>query len=164
MSETLESLFGLAMPWWEFVLRAAAVYAALLLLLRGSSKRTLGQATPFDLIVLVLLGTAVQNALIGEDTSLLGGLLLAAVMLAFNAGVGRLAARRAAVDHRLEGRPRVLASNGVVFPERLQAAAVSRNEFDSARRQAGIAHIAQVRLAVLETSGRISFIKRERRR
>ena len=68
----MSSLFELAMPWWEFVLRAVLVYFILLLMLRMSGKRTVGQFTPFDLLVVVLLGTAVQNSLIGEDFSLLG--------------------------------------------------------------------------------------------
>ena len=74
----LDSLFELAMPWWEFVLRAVAVYVVVLVLVRLTGKRTVGQFTPFDLLLVVLLGTAVQNSLIGEDTSLVGGLKPAA--------------------------------------------------------------------------------------
>ena len=75
MESVARSLFELGMPWWEFVLRAVAVYVVVLLMVRLTGKRTVGQFTPFDLLVVVLLGTAVQNSLIGEDTSLLGGLI-----------------------------------------------------------------------------------------
>lgn len=161
MEQTLSRLLALDMPWWELVLRAVAVYVCLLVLLRITAKRTLEQTTPFDLIVLVLLGTAVQNSLIGEDVSLLGGLLLAATLMLINAVTGRLATRFTAVDQKLEGKPRVLACNGMVFRQRLRQAAISDNEFASARRQAGIIRVSQIRLAVLETSGKISFFKRQ---
>ena len=64
----MSDLFQLAMPWWEFVLRAVVVYAVLLLMVRLSGKRTMGQFTPFDMILIVLLGNAVQNSLLGKDT------------------------------------------------------------------------------------------------
>src|SRR5690606_4946586 len=92
-SWTMSGLFDLAMPWWAFVLRTVAVYFILLAMLRLSGKRTVGQFTPFDLLVIVLLGTAVQNSLIGEDYSLLGGLLLAATLIACNWLVGFATAR-----------------------------------------------------------------------
>ena len=162
MSDTLQRLFELGMPWWEFVLRAVAVYVVVLVLLRATTKRTLGQATPFDLLVIVFLGTAVQNSLIGEDVSLLGGLILAATLLLINTALGRLTAHRKRVDRLLEGHPIVLASNGKVFTERLREASLSEGEFASARRQAGIVRLSDIRLAVLEPSGRISFIRRGR--
>ena len=72
-------MFELSMPVWEYLLRAVVVYVVLLGMIRLSGKRTMGQFTPFDVLLIVLLGNAVQNALLGKDTSLLGGLLLAAV-------------------------------------------------------------------------------------
>ena len=93
MDSVFRSLFELGMPWWEFVLRATAVYVVVLVMVRLSGKRTVGQFTPFDLLVVVLLGTAVQNSLIGEDTSLLGGLILAATLLSLNWTVGKLSSR-----------------------------------------------------------------------
>ena len=77
----MHAMFELGMEWWEFVVRAVAVYVVVLLLTRMSGKRSMGQSTPFDILVIVLLGTAVQNSLIGEDTSLPGGLILAATLI-----------------------------------------------------------------------------------
>ncbi|MET0129662.1 MAG: hypothetical protein ABW207_03245, partial [Stenotrophomonas chelatiphaga] len=80
----MSDLWTLSMPWWEFILRAVAVYVIVLLMTRLSGKRSLGQSTAFDVLVIVLLGNAVQNSLIGQDSSLLGGLLLAATLLSLN--------------------------------------------------------------------------------
>lgn len=163
MSSTASSLFELGMPWWEFVLRAVCVYVVVLLMIRLSAKRTVGQATPFDLLVIVLLGTAVQNSLIGSDTSLLGGLILAAVLIGLNSLLGRVSARWRPVEHLVEGEPRILACNGRLLRAQMRASSISLAEFASARRDAGIGTLAQVRLAVLETSGRITFIKQDAR-
>lgn len=89
----MHEMFELGMEWWEFVVRAVAVYVVVLLLTRMSGKRSMGQSTPFDILVIVLLGTAVQNSLIGEDTSLPGGLILAATLIGLNWFVGFLGAR-----------------------------------------------------------------------
>src|SRR5687767_9430765 len=82
--QPMPDLFDLAMPWWEFVLRAAIVYVVVLAMVRLSGKRTLGQFTPFDMLLLVLLGNAVQNALLGSDQSVGGGLLLAGTLITLN--------------------------------------------------------------------------------
>ena len=76
----MSDLFALSMPWWEFILRAVVVYVVVLTMVRVAGKRALGQFTPFDMLLLVLLGNAVQNALLGRDTSLGGGILLAALL------------------------------------------------------------------------------------
>lgn len=164
MSDTIQRLFQLGLPWWEFVLRAVAVYVVVLVLLRITTKRTLGQATPFDLVVIVFLGSAVQNSLIGDDISLSGGLILAATLILLNTVLGRWTAHSTQVDRRVEGHPVVLASHGVIHHERLREASLSIGEFSSARRQAGIVRLSDIRLAVLEPSGKISFIRRDRGR
>ena len=81
-------MFEMSMPWWEFVLRAVIVYVALLGMIRLAGKRTLGQFTAFDMLLIVLLGNAVQNALLGSDASMSGGLLLAATLIVLNWLVG----------------------------------------------------------------------------
>jgi len=95
MAHVFDGMFDLAMPWWAFVLRACIVYFILLALIRASGKRTMGQFTPFDMLLVVLLGNAVQNALLGQDTSVGGGLLLATTLLALNWLVGLVSARSA---------------------------------------------------------------------
>ena len=155
-------LFELAMPWWEFVLRAVVVYAAVLVMVRLSGKRTVGQFTPFDLIVVVLLGTAVQNSLIGKDTSLLGGLLLAATLIGLNWLVGMLSSRFRGVEKIVEGEPVVLARHGKVFAHVLQRQLVSQHDFDEALRLNNVRGISEVDIALLETNGRISVVPKRR--
>lgn len=158
----MSPLFGLSMPWWEFVLRAIAVYFAILVLVRMSGKRTVGQFTPFDLIVVVLLGTAVQNSLIGEDTSLLGGLILAATLIALNWATGFAAARSRVLGRWVEGSPVLLARDGVVFEQALRRQSISRCEFESEMRSADCAGPEDIGLAVLETNGHISIVRRRK--
>ncbi|HET6397740.1 MAG TPA: YetF domain-containing protein [Pseudoxanthomonas sp.] len=156
----MDSLFDLGMPWWEFVIRATAVYVVVLLMVRITGKRAVGQFTPFDMLLIVLLGTAVQNSLIGDDVSLVGGLILAATLLALNWLVGALTARHPAADRWIEGEPVVLARDGQVFWRVLRRENVSRADFDSAKRSAECSDDAQIEIAVLETSGQITVIKR----
>ena len=158
----MHGLFDLAMPWWEFVLRAVVVYVVVLAMVRLSGKRTVGQFTPFDLVVVVLMGTAVQNSLIGEDTSLLGGLLLAATLVSLNWLAGLLSARSAAADRLIEGSPVLLVRDGEVFERALRDQHVSLRELEEVLRLKGCHGIADVALATLETNGQISVVQRRR--
>ncbi len=158
----MSELFALSMPWWEFVLRAVVVYIVVLTMVRLAGKRSVGQFTPFDMLLVVLLGTAVQNSLIGEDTSLLGGLLLAATLIVLNYLVGWLTARSPAAKRVVEGEPIVLARDGHLFREVLKRELVSREDFDEAMRQQGCGEIDDVRLALLETNGHITILQREK--
>ena len=112
MNATFSEMFDLAMPWWAFVLRACVVYFILLAMIRMTGKRTMGQFTPFDMLLVVLLGNAVQNALLGQDTSVGGGLLLAATLIALNWIVGLASARSPKVERWVEGSPVLLAREG----------------------------------------------------
>ena len=155
-------MFELSMPVWEYVLRAVVVYVVLLGMIRISGKRTMGQFTPFDVLLIVLLGNAVQNALLGKDTSLIGGLLLAGVLIALNWSTGFLAARSRRAEELIEGVPTVLACDGQVYEDVLRRQLVSKNDFDEALRQAGELTIADVRYAILETDGQISIVPRKK--
>jgi uncharacterized membrane protein YcaP (DUF421 family) len=158
----MSDLFTLAMPWWEFVLRAVVVYIVLLALIRVSGKRSMGQFTPFDMLLVVLLGNAVQNALLGEDHSLLGGLLLAAVLVALNWTIGLVSSRSRVAERLIEGEPVVLARDGKLFPKVLRRELVSQNDFDEALRQNNQLALDEVEIALLETDGRISVVPKKR--
>lgn len=153
----MSDLFHLSMPWWEFVLRAVVVYVMVLTMVRVSGKRAMGQLTPFDMLLIVLLGNAVQNALLGQDTSLGGGLLLAATLIALNFAVGLLTSRSERLERLIEGEPIVLARDGHVFRDVLRRELVSRADFEAAMRQQGCPGIDDVRLALLETNGHITI-------
>ncbi|KRG75367.1 membrane protein [Stenotrophomonas chelatiphaga] len=156
----MSDLWTLSMPWWEFILRAVAVYVIVLLMTRLSGKRSLGQSTAFDVLVIVLLGNAVQNSLIGQDSSLLGGLLLAATLLSLNWLVGFVTARNRRLDRLVEGAPVVLVRNGTVFWNQLRHCNLSPADLDVAMRSEGCRQHADIELAMLETSGRITITPR----
>ena len=154
----MSELFALSMPWWEFILRAVIVYVVVLVMVRVAGKRTLGQFTPFDMLLLVLLGNAVQNALLGQDTSLGGGLLLAATLIALNYVVGWITTRSPMMEQVIEGAPVVLARHGHVLQKVLQREMVSKADFSKAMRDAGCDEVDEVDLALLETNGHITII------
>ena len=161
MAHAFEEMFDLAMPWWAFVLRACIVYFILLLLIRASGKRTMGQFTPFDMLLVVLLGNAVQNALLGQDTSVGGGLLLAATLLLLNWLVGLVSARSSRMEALVEGVPVLLARDGKVYKDVLRRELISRADFDKAMRESGVEDLADIRMAVLETNGHITLVARD---
>lgn len=147
-------MMHLDMPWWEFVLRAVAVYTVVLLLTRMTGKRALGQSTPFDVLLIVLLGTAVQNSLIGKDVSLLGGMILAATLLVLNWLVGMATARSRRIDTWVQGTPALLARGGEIYWKELVRHNVSYADFEVAKRKADCRDDADIDMAILETSGR----------
>lgn len=155
----MDEMLQLGMPWWEFVLRAVAVYLVVLCMTRLSGKRAVGQSTPFDMLVIVLLGTAVQNSLIGSDTSLSGGLILAATLLAMNWLVGYLSARHRRFDRAVQGTPAILARDGQIYWNELKKRNVSYQDFEVAKRTADCREDRNIEIAILETSGKITILK-----
>ncbi|MBB3276069.1 uncharacterized membrane protein YcaP (DUF421 family) [Pseudoxanthomonas sp. OG2] len=160
MDSFLHQTFNLSMPWWGFIARAVIVYFALLVMIRVSGKRTMGQFTSFDMLLVVLLGNAVQNALLGEDASVGGGLLLAGTLMAINWLVGLASARNRRFEALVEGSPVLLAREGKVYKDVLRRELISREDFDKAMREAGIDAIDEIHLAVLETNGHITLVAR----
>ena len=157
----MSELFDLKIPWWEIVLRASVVYFVLLALLRLSGKRTVGQFTPFDLLVLVLLGDAVQGSMIAGDQSLQGGLILTATLLGWNRVVGYVTARSEPVAKVVEGKADILARNGEVFHEAMKSADLTLDDLEEAMRDHSVPSINKIRLAVLEKDGTITVLPRK---
>ena len=135
-------------------LRVVAVYAGVLVLLRLAGKRVLGQFTPFDLLTLLLIANAVQNAMIGPDDSLTGGLVAAGVLVLANRWVSRWPRLRA----RIEGHPEILVQDGAVRTEALDRESVSADELAAALREHGLDDVGDVASAVLEVDGTISVV------
>ena len=153
----LETLLGNAPTLLFTALRVAVVYAALLGLLQLGGRRTLGQLTPFDLVTLLLLSNVVQNAMIGPDLSLTGGLLGAAVLL----GLDRLIAQHPGFRRRLEREPVMLVYRGQVQAQQLRREGVSLAELEEAVREHGVGQLGNVETAVLEMDGTVSVIPKE---
>lgn len=156
----MSDAFDLSMPWWHYLLRACVVYFVLLAMIRMSGKRSMGQFTSFDMLLVVLLGNAVQNALLGTDTTVGGGLILAATLIALNWGVGYVSSRSDRAERLFEGVPVVLARDGHVYREILKRELVSRADFHKAMRENDCAEVDQIGLAMLETNGHITILRR----
>ena len=157
----MNALFELSAPWWHFVLRAGVIYLLVMVLVRASGKRAVGQFTPFDLILLILIGNAVQNGINGGDNSLTGALIMATTLIALNYLVAFMTSRSARVERVVEGVPVVLARNGRLFEAVLRRELVSRDDFQESLRMNGLDDVADVELALLETNGTISVVPRE---
>ena len=157
----MSELFGLSAPWWHFVLRAVAVYLMVMVLMRVSGKRAVGQFTPFDLVLLILIGNAVQNGINGGDNSLTGAFVMAGTLIALNYAVAFATSRSRRAEQIIEGVPVVVARDGKLFEQVLRRELVSRDDFDEALRTCGVRHLHQVEIALLETNGRISVVQKE---
>lgn len=145
----------------EILFRTAVIYAAVLIGMRLSGKRQVGQMTPFDLVVLLLIANAVQNAMTGPDTSVVGGLVAAATLLVLNAIISRLALRNKLVRRAVEGDPTLLIHAGRIIRSHLTEERIGEEELLQALREHGVARIEDVQGAVLEIDGSISVIKKD---
>ncbi|MEO8020788.1 YetF domain-containing protein [Polaromonas sp.] len=152
-------MFDLTLPWWEFIVRATLIYVVLLSLVRISGKRTVGQFTPFDLMVVVLLSEGVSNSLTGGDESLLGGLIVAFTLISINFAVAFVTARSRRAQIVVEGRPILIGRDGQLFKEALQAEHVAVAEFEQALREADC-ELQDMRCAFLEADGKISVLRK----
>ncbi len=151
-------MLNLAIPWWELIVRSALVYLFLLVILRVTGKRQVGQLAPFDLVLLLVLSNAVQNSMNGGDNSLVGGLISAATLIALNYGVGFATFRSKRLEGLIEGRPEVLVHDGRLYEEVLNRAQLTRHELNAALRQSGCVCVEEVHIAMLENNGTISVV------
>ena len=156
-------MWSLSLPWWEFIARGAIVYIFVLVLLRITGKRQVGQLAPFDLVLLLVLSNAVQNAINGGDNSILGGVLSACTLVGLNYFVGMLTYRSKVLEGIIEGHPVVLIHNGVILKRSLRAVRMTVHELNAAIRACGCAAPHEVRIAVLENSGDVTVIAKEQR-
>ena len=144
----------------EVVLRTIIVYVALLIGLRIAGKRELGQMAPFDLVVILVISNAVQNAMVGQDTSLTAGLVAAATLLLVNSAVNRLGLRPGKLGGRLMGSPSLLVNDGHFIDANLRREGITRDEVMMALREHGVDKAEDVETAVLEVDGAVSVIPR----
>ena len=145
----------------ESVVRALVIYLILLVLLRLAGKRTLGQITTFDLILILIISETVQQALVQDDRSLTHAVLLVVTLIAIDAGLAALKQRFPRIDRWIEGVPAVLVEDGVFHRERMNRERVDEAEIlAAARDKQGLASLDEIRHAVLERSGDISIVPR----
>ena len=152
-------MFDLQAPWWEFVVRATVVYLVLLGMVRLTGKRTVGQFTPFDLIVVMLLSEAVSGSLSGQDDSLQGGLIVAATLVVLDVVIALLTSRSTKMDAVLQGNPVLIGRDGVIYDDVLKRQRVPRSDVEKALRGADCA-LEDMRMAILEADGNINVMKK----
>ncbi len=160
-SKLWTDMFVLAVPVAEKILRPILVYFFLVIGLRLAGKRELAQLNPFDLVVLLTLSNTVQNAIIGDDNTVTGGLIGAATLLLVNFLVVRFLFRHEKLDRMVEGKATVLMDHGQVFPKRLAKEVLTRNELEAAAHKQGFADLSEVDRAILDPSGTICFVAKQ---
>jgi uncharacterized membrane protein YcaP (DUF421 family) len=148
-----KDIFVVGVPVVEKILRPAIVYAFLVLVLRIFGKRELAQLNPFDLVVLLSLSNTVQNAIIGNDNSLSGGLIGAFALLAINYGVIRFLFRHRRLDQLIEGKPSVLVEHGKIITKALAKELMTGSELATVLHRQGFSSLHDVERCVLEPGG-----------
>ena len=158
MHDTWKDMFVMGLPLLEKILRPIIVYAFLVISLRLSGKRELVQLNPFDLVVLLTLSNTVQNAIIGEDNSVLGGIVGATSLLVTNYLVVRFLYDHRKLDQLVEGRADVLVVGGKVRTRNLKKELITVSQLEAAARKQGFESLSEVEQCVLEPGGTLTFV------
>jgi uncharacterized membrane protein YcaP (DUF421 family) len=160
MEHMWHDMFVLTIPLLEKVLRPVIVYFFLLIGLRLAGKRELAQLNPFDFIVLMTLSNTVQNAIIGDDNTVLGGIIGAGSLIAINYLIVKLARSNRRLQRLLAGRADVLVKNGHIQKDHLDRELISKPELLAAAHKQGITSLKEVDYCVLEPTGTLTFIEK----
>lgn len=153
-------MFDMDLPWWEFVARGAAVYLFLLIMMRLTGKRTVGQFTPFDLLIVMLLSEAVSNSMTGGDNSLPGGLIIAATLFALNVTLAIATSRSRKIADIVDGTPVLLGRDGKIFDDVVKKCRVAEGDVEQALREADCP-LHQMKCAFLEADGKITILQKQ---
>jgi uncharacterized membrane protein YcaP (DUF421 family) len=157
MDKIILDMFTLNLPVVEKILRTIIIYAALIVGLRLAGKRELAQLNPFDLVVLLTISNTVQNAIIGDDNSVTGGVIGVATLLLLNYVVVRFVYSNHRIEKIIEGEEDVLISSGKINEANLRRETISTAELEIAAHRQGFSSLAEVERAVLEPGGGIAF-------
>lgn len=153
-------MFDLSLPWWEFILRGVMVYCALLVLVRVSGKRTVGQFTPFDLLVVMLLSEAVSNSLSGGDDSISGGLLIACTLIALNMSLAWISSHSSKLAAIIDGESVLLGRDGRIYADVLKQNRIAESDVQQALREADV-ELPNARCIFLEADGSITVLEKK---
>lgn len=146
----------------DAILRAVAIYVFMLLVFRVAGRRTLGQMTSFDFVLLLIVAEATQQALLGEDFSLTNAVLVISTLIGIDIALSVLKDRSPRVDRLIDGLPLVILENGKPFEDRMRRARIDVSDIlESARENQRLERLEQIKYAVLERSGNISIISKE---
>jgi uncharacterized membrane protein YcaP (DUF421 family) len=159
-SKMIHDMFFLGLPIAEKIIRPVIVYAFLIVGLRLAGKRELAQLNPFDLVVLLTISNTVQNAIIGDDNSITGGVIGAATLLFVNYCVVRFLYGHERLDRLIEGDVDVLIEDGCLKLDRLKKELITRSTLESAAHKQGFGSLDEIERATLEPGGTICFFRK----
>ncbi len=148
------------LEWWQFIVRGVVVYVSLVVLLRVSGKRQIGQIGLLDLVLVLLVANAVQNAMVGPDTSLGGGLIAMGVLIGVDWLADRLGFSSARFRRLFVSPPTLLVHDGQYVDTNMRREGVTKEEVDSQIREHGLEDVSQVHSCVLEPDGTVSVVPR----
>jgi uncharacterized membrane protein YcaP (DUF421 family) len=151
-------MFHLGTAWWEIILCATVIYLFVVIGPRLTGRRTLGQLNTVDVVLILIIANAVQNAMIGPDTSLLGGLIAAATLLRVSVVTTGLRSRNHWAEQFFEGTPVVLINHGHAIEANLRRERIDPQELAEALHEHGLENAAQVKLCILEVDGSLSMV------
>lgn len=153
-------MFELDLPWWELVLRAGLIYIALLVMMRFTGKRTVGQFTPFDLLVVMLLSEAVSNGLSAGEDSIAGALISAGTLIVLNVSIAIATSRSEKFAKLVDGEPVLLGRDGKVFKDAMKRQHVAKGDIEQALREADCP-LDKMKYVFLEANGQITVLREE---
>ncbi|AXA92379.1 DUF421 domain-containing protein [Massilia sp. YMA4] len=151
-------MFDMDLPWWEFIARGGIIYIFLLIMVRLTGKRTIGQFTPFDLLIVMLLSEAVSNSLNGGDESLQGGMITATTLIALNVIIAIATSRSRKVAEMIDGTPVLLGRDGRIFHDVVKKCRVAEGDVEQALREADCP-LHKMKCAFLEPDGKITILQ-----
>jgi uncharacterized membrane protein YcaP (DUF421 family) len=160
MHTALQELFLTDIPWWSLLIRAIVAYVGVLLLLRISGKRQVAQMGMAEFVALLLISNAVQNSMNGGDNSLVGGLILASVLIVLSYGFQYVTYRSRKLEQLIQGRPTLLIHRGRILHDRLKRELLTVRELRAILRKQGIHDINEIEEAILESDGYVSITKK----
>lgn len=151
-------MFDVDLPWWELVMRGAIVYAFLLVMVRITGKRTVGQFTPFDLLVVMLLSEAVSPALTGGEEGVTGGIIVATTLIVLNVLIAFATSRSRRIADMVDGTPVLLGRDGRIFDDVVKRNRVAEGDVEQALREADCP-LHKMKCAFLEPDGKITILQ-----
>ncbi|HVC32996.1 MAG TPA: YetF domain-containing protein [Chloroflexota bacterium] len=158
LSSIFDSIFTSAIPLGQIAVRTVLCYVAMLVLLRLAGKREIGQLTTFDVVVLLMIGNAVQNAMVGADSSVSGGIVSASVLIGVSYLTAVVGLHSAVFERAVRGEPSLLVNHGAFITRNLRKEGIDPDEVLMAMREHGIDSLAEVKSAWLEIDGSISIV------
>jgi len=148
-------MWHMSLPFWQFIIRGSIIYIFVLFLIRISGKREIGQMGAGEFVAILLVSNAVQNAMNGGDNSITAGLILSTVIIGLSTLFAYLALQSRVLDHLIKGQPTTLIRDGRIIARNARREFISQSEIQSALEAQGVDDIKQVKLAILESDGKI---------